>query len=317
MIQTNNFITIPVFLIFFQTKLLWSYDDHYRLVINNSSDHVKNDEEIFRKFTQDDAKDIVDNVNPKEVKGVRINHIELVDTAERLFTFLSDCSDCTEILLYQMKDNTQNNKDLSQALEVAFKRWQNLSEIEISHTEFGENWGSVLNSIHSSCILRFDQSNLTDQYWPLGRLLARCPSLVCLSLKHTGLADDELKFILSKLPSYCPSLKGLLVEGHNLSSGGKELAEVVRALPDLKWLNISKCHLKEDDLCAILENINESIETLEFHHNDAFLKGVPECIKKFKSLKFLSVSLSQFSSLDLSQLHAILLEHDGSLIENK
>ena len=299
-----------------QTNLPWNYDD-YGLVIICNSQHVKDDEQDFRMFTQDDAKDIVDNVNPKEVKGVRIDCVELVDTAQRLFTFISQCNVCTKILLYQVKDNTQNNKDLSQALVLAFQGLQNLSEIEISDTKFGENWGSVLNSIHSSCILRFDQSDLTDQYWPLGRLLARCPSLVWLSLKHTGLADDELIFILSKLPSCCPSLKGLLVEGHNLSSGGKELAEVVRDLPDLKVLNIGKCHLKEDDLCVILANIYESIETLEIHDNDAFVKGVPESINKFKALKYLSVSSSQFSSLDLSQLHAALSEHDGRLIVNK
>ena len=294
----------------FQTsKLPWDCGADGVLNINHDNHEKEEGHKMVRKLTEKDVNDLVSRVNPKEVISLQMECVDFGDSSEMLFKFISDLKKCTRFALHQVKDNTENNEDLSQALVSLFTKCNKLYKVEICKTEMGKNWDNVLNSISDITLLRVHKSNMSSHGPALSNLITRCPSLVWLSLKHTKLGGKQLQFILSKLPKSCPLLKSLLVKGHDLSNEGKELAKVVGSLPKLEVLNIGECHLKEDDLCAIFENINQEVNRLYVHQNDAFCNGIPERIKTFNALIFMKVSSFQFSPVDLSQLRTFLPSH--------
>ena len=68
-------------------------------------------------------------------------------------------------------------------------------------------------------------------------------------MNGSGLGE-ELLCGLTQLPSSSPLLQGLLVGYHDLSSGGDQLVQVVEALPQLRLLVISDCHLIIPHACV-------------------------------------------------------------------
>ena len=198
-------------------------------------------------------------------------------------------------------------------------RLHNLIDLDIRDTDLSEGGRQVLSSISHPhlrvlCLIR---NRLNVEGEELKAALTRLPHLRYLSLNRSGLGGEELLCGLTQLPSSSPLLQGLLVGGHDLSSGGDQLVQVVEALPQLRLLVIYRCQLVSSALCSILEKVNTNIEILDISDNGPVTDRQPlilDHINECKSLTYMSVSSSQFSKSEMSQLSSLLSAHRGCLL---
>ena len=270
-------------------------------------------------LTQRRLKEVEDNSDPKTIKTVTLDQINVGLTCEGLFGYISKCVHCTRLNIDDVIDGREKNSELSCRLCEVLDRLHNLIELDIRYTDLSEGGRQVLSSIsHPHLrILILDGNRLNVQGEELKAALTRLPHLRYLGLNDSGLGGEELLCGLTQLPSSSPLLQGLLVGGHDLSSGGDQLVQVVEALPQLRLLIIERCQLDSSALCSVLEKVNTNIEILDIHGNGPVTDRKPlilDHINECKSLTYLHVSSSQFSKSELSQLSSLLSAHGGRLL---
>ena len=255
----------------------------------------------------------------QQVKYVYIKKVNVGEACKDLFTFISTCTHCDRLYIDNVIDGREKNSELSCRLCEVLDRLHNLIELDIRDTDLSEGGRQVLSSIsHPQLrVLILDGNRLNVQGEELKAALTRLPHLRYLSLNDSGLGGEELLCGLTQLPSTSPLLQGLSVGGHDLSSGGDQLVQVVEALPQLRVLVISNCQLVSSALCSILEKVNTNIEVLDISGNGPVTDRQPlifDHLKDCKSLTDFSVSSSQFIQSELSQLHSLLSAHGGGLL---
>ena len=259
------------------------------------------------------------NIKPEQVKLVKIKKVYVGEACKDLFTFISTCTHCDRLYIDNVIDGREKNSELSCRLCEVLDRLHNLIEIDIRGTDLSEGGRQVLSSFshpHLRVLTLYD-NRLNVQGEELKAALTRLPKLRCLNLYGSGLGGEELLCGLTQLPSSSPLLQGLTVGGHDLSSGGDQLVQVVEALPQLRLLNVGRCQLVSSALCSILEKVNTNIEILAINDNgpvtdrtSLILDHINEC----KSLTCMCVSSSQWSPAELSQLNSLLSAHGGCLL---
>ena len=267
-----------------------------------------------RRWRDEEAK-----LKHEQVKHVYIKKVNVGEACKDLFSFISTCTHCDRLFIYDVIDGREKNSELSCRLCEVLDRLHNLIELDIRDTDLSEGGRQVLSSIshpYLRVLILFD-NRLNVQGEELKAALTRLPHLRFLALSDKGLGGEDLLSGLTQLPSSSPLLQGLGVCGHDLSSGGDQLVQVVEALPQLRLLVIPKCQLVSSALCSILEKVNTNIEILCIHDNDAvtdresfILDRVSEC----KSLTSLHVSSGQFSEALQSHLNSLLSARGGSLL---
>ena len=273
-----------------------------------------------RRWREEEAK-----LKYQQVKVVHIEKVNVGEACKDLFTFISTCTHCDRLEI----DNTTNvknvidgrekNSELSCRLCEVLDRLHNLIELDIRDTDLSEGGRQVLSSIsHPDLrVLTLWGNRLCGQGEELKAALTRLPHLRYLNLNDSGLGGEELLCGLTQLPSSSPLLQGLSVGGHDLSSGGDQLVQVVEALPQLRVLVIYRCQLVSSALCSILEKVNTNIEILTINDNGPVTHRTPlilDHINECKSLTYMRVSSSQFSKSELSQLNSLLSAHGGRLL---
>ena len=267
-----------------------------------------------RRWREEEAK-----LKHQQVKLVAIEKVNVGEACKDLFTFISTCTHCTILYIVNVIDGREKNRELSCRLCEVLDRLHNLIRLDIKHTDLSEGGRQVMSSIsHPHLrVLNLSFNRLNVQGEELKAALTRLPQLRLLVLVDSGLGGEELLCGLTQLPSSSPLLQGLLVGGHDLSSGGDQLVQVVEALPQLRLLFISKCQLVSSALCSILEKVNTNIEILTINGNDPVTDRKPlilDHINECKSLTYIHVSSSQFSQSELSQLSSLLSAHGGCLV---
>ena len=270
-------------------------------------------------LTQRRWRDEEEKINHKQVKHVHIVKVDVGEACKDLFTFISTCTDCNTLEIYDVINGREENSELSCRLCEVLDRLHNLIDIDIRDTDLSEGGRQVLSSIsHPDLrVLSLDGNRLNVLGEELKAALTRLPQLRYLDLNDSGLGGEELLCGLTQLPSSSPLLQGLLVAGHDLSSGGDQLVQVVNALSQLRLLVISDCQLASSALCAILEKINTNIEILAINDNGAVTERksfIFDHMNECKSLTYMSVSSSQWSPTDMSQLNSMLSAHWGSVL---
>ena len=257
----------------------------------------------------------------EQVKLVHIEKVNVGEACKDLFTFISTCTHCDRLAIYDVIDGREKNSELSCRLCEVLDRLHNLIDIYIRDTDLSEGGRQVLSSIsHPELrVLNLSDNRLNVEGEELKAALTRLPHLRYLSLNDSGLGGEELLCGLTQLPSSSPLLQGLNVGYHDLSSSGDQLVQVVEALPQLRLLNIQKCQLVSSALCSILEKVNTNIEVLAIDRNGPvtdrkhlILDHINEC----KSLTYMQVSSSQFSKSKRSKLKSLLSAHGGRLLVN-
>ena len=281
----------------------------------------KNDKEAGTVIlTQRRWKEEEKNIKPEQVKVLKIKKVNVGEACKDLFTFISTCTHCDRLFIYDVIDGREKNSELSCRLCEVLDRLHNLIELEIRDTDLSEGGRQVLSSIsHPQLrVLSLSDNRLNVQGEELKAALTRLPHLRWLGLNDSGLGGEELLCGLTQLPSSSPLLQGLLVAGHDLSSGGDQLVQVVEALPQLRLLVIGNCQLSSSTVCSILERVNVHIEIIEIHNNEPFKTQrkplMLDHINKCKSLTYMRVSSSQWSPAELSQLNYLLSVHGGCLL---
>ena len=267
-----------------------------------------------RRWREEEAK-----LKHEQVKHVLIQKVNVGEACKDLFTFISTCTHCTSLCIYDVIDGRENNSELSCRLCEVLDWLQYLIYIDIRDTDLSEGGRQVLSSIsHPELrVLTLWGNRLYGQGEELKAALTRLPHLRYLQMNDSGLGGEELLCGLTQLPSSSPLLQGLLVGRHDLSSGGDQLVQVVEALPQLRLLVISNCQLVSSALCSILEKVNTNIEILEICDNAPVTDRTPlilDHINECKSLTYMHVSSSQFSKSELSQLNSLLSPHGGCLL---
>ena len=267
-----------------------------------------------RRWRDEEAK-----LKHERVKHVLIQKVNVGEACKDLFTFISTCTHCDRLLIDNVIDGREKNRELSCRLCEVLDRLHNLIDIDIRRTDLSEGGRQVLSSIsHPELrVLHLINNRLNVQGEELKAALTRLPHLRYLNLNDSGLGGEELLCGLTQLPSSSPLLQGLLVAGHDLSSGGDQLVQVVEALPELRVLPVENCQLVSSALCSILEKVNTNIEVLAIEGNDPVTDRKPlifHHLKDCKSLTDFSVSSSQFSKSELSQLSSLLSAHGGGLL---
>ena len=258
-------------------------------------------------------------VNPQEVKGIRIKKVNVGECCQELFDFISECINCTRLIIVNVIDNTDKNSDLSHHLSVSIKNLTRLIKIDIRDTNLSRGWREVLSSITSPHIrvLTLWGDNLGGQGEVLEDLLTRLPQLRVLQLVDSGLGGEEMLDVLYQLPVSSPLLQGLLVDGHDLSKAGDRLVQALTRLPKIRLLNIENCILQGTVISNILHQINTDIEVLLLDRNKPVSDTGPSVfdhIKQCQSLQYLTVSSSQFTKTALSQLDSSLSAQGGHLL---
>ena len=255
----------------------------------------------------------------QQVKLVEIYKVNVGEACKDLFTFISTCTHCDRLYIYDVIDGREKNSELSCRLCEVLDRLHNLILLDIRGTDLSEGGRQVLSSIsHPHLrVLILDDNRLNVEVEELKAALTRLPHLSYLEMIDSGLGGEELLCGLTQLPSSSPLLQGLSVGGHDLSSGGDQLVQVVEALPQLRLLGIDRCQLDSSAVCYILEKVSTNIEVLSINDNGPvtdrkalILDHITEC----KSLTYMWVSSSQFSKSELSQPNSLLSAHGGCLI---
>ena len=267
-----------------------------------------------RRWREEEAK-----LKYQQVKVVGIYKVNVGEACKDLFTFISTCTHCNRLIIDNVIDGREKNSELSCRLCEVLVRLHNLIYIDIRDTDLSEGGRQVLSSIsHPDLrVLILIENRLNVEGEELKAALTRLPQLRFLDLNDSGLGGEELLCGLTQLPSSSPLLQGLLVGGHDLSSGGDQLVQVVEALPQLRLLVIYRCQLVSSALCSILEKVNTNIEILEINVNGAVTDRTPlifDHINECKSLTYMRVSSSQFSQSELSQLSSLMSAHGGRLL---
>ena len=252
------------------------------------------------------------------------------ECCQELFDFISECINCTRLIIVNVIDNTDKNSDLSHHhpvaikklirlitpnvkgnkdknsdlshhLSVSIKNLTRLIEIDIRDTNLSGGWREVLDG----------------QGEVLEGLLTRLPQLRILGLNDSGLGWEEMLGVLYQLPVSSPLLQGLLVTGHDLSKAGDRLVQALTGLPKIRLLNIGNCKLPGTVISHILHQINTDIEVLLLDRNQPVPGTGPSVIdhiKQCQSLQYMKVSSSQFTKTALSQLDSSLSAHGGHLL---
>ena len=267
-----------------------------------------------RRWRDEEAK-----LKHQQVKLVDIYKVNVGEACKDLFTFISTCTHCDRLFIDDVIDGREKNSELSCRLCEVIDRLHNLIELDIRGTDLSEGGRQVLSSIsHPQLrVLTLVRNRLNVQGEELKAALTRLPHLRYLEMNDSGLGGEELLCGLTQLPSSSPLLQGLLVGGHDLSSGGDQLVQVVEALPQLRLLVINRCQLVSSALCSILEKVNTNIEILAINDNGPVTDRTPlilDHINECKSLTYMRVSSSQFSQSELSQLSSLLSAHGGRLL---
>ena len=269
-----------------------------------------------RRWRDEEAK-----LKPEQVKLVLIQKVNVGEACKDLFTFISTCSHCDRLHIVIVTDGTEKNIELSCRLCEVLDRLHDLIQLYIRDTDLSEGGRQVLSSISHPRLrgLTLGGNKLNVQGEELKAALTRLPQLRYLELNDSGLGGEELLCGLKQLPSSSPLLQGLAVFNNDLSSCGDQLVQVVEALPQLRVLSIEKCQLVTPALSSILEKVNTNIEILDISDNapvadrkSLIFDHMNECI----SLTYMSVSSSQFSESELSQLNSLLAAHGGRLLVN-
>ena len=264
-------------------------------------------------------RETVSRVNPQDVKLIGIEKVNVGECCQELFDFISECINCTKLLIYEVIDDTDKNTVLSHHLSVAIKKLTRLIYIDIREINLSGGWREVLFSIthpHSRVLILYD-NNLGGQGEVLEDLLTRLPQLRFLGLGDSGLGGEEMLSVLYQLPNSSPLLQGLEVGGNDLSKAGDRLVQALAGLPKIRLLIIENCKLQGTVISNILHQINTDIEVLCINHNEAVPDTAPSVsdhIKQCQSLQYLTVSSSQFTKTALSQLDSSLSAHGGHLI---
>ena len=267
-----------------------------------------------RRWRDEEAK-----LKYQQIKGVHIEKVNVGEACKDLFTFISTCTHCDRLFIGNVIDGREKNRELSCRLCEVLDRLHNLIHIDIRRTDLSEGGRQVLSSIsHPQLrVLSLINNRLNVEGEELKAALTRLPQLRFLEMNDSGLGGEELLCGLTQLPSSSPLLQGLLVGGHDLSSGGDQLVQVVEALPQLRVLVINRCQLSSSAVCSILERVNIHIEIIEIDNNDPVTDRKPlilDHINECKSLTCMYVSSSQFSQSELSQLTSLLSAHGGRLL---
>ena len=271
------------------------------------------------RLTKRRWKEIEANIKDEQIKEILIKKVNVGETCKELFTFISTCTHCTRLVIVNVTDGREKNSELSCRLCEVLDRLHNLMQLYIRDTDLSEGERQVLSSISHPdlTVLILWGNKLYSQGEDLKAAITRLPQLRFLNLNDSGLAGEELLCLLKQLPSSSPLLRGLAVAGHDLSSGGDQLVQVVEALRRLIFLNIRCCQIVSSVLCQVLEKISTDIEVLSIHSNEAITarrQGILDHINECKSLTYMHVSSSQFSQSELSQLNSLLLAHGGGLL---
>ena len=258
-------------------------------------------------------------VNPQEVKGIRIKKVNVGECCQELFDFISECINCTRLIIVNVIDNTDKNSDLSHHLSVSIKNLTRLIEIDIRNTHLSRGWREVLSSITSPHIrvLTLYDDNLGGQGEVLEGLLTRLPQLRWLGLGGSGLGGEEMLGVLYQLSVSTLLLQGLILDGLDLSKALDRLLQVLSRSPKLRALSIEKCKLLGTVISNIIHQINTDIEVLCINDNKTVPDTAPSVIdhiKQCQSLQYLKVSSSQFTKTALSQLDSSLSAHGGHLL---
>ena len=281
--------------------------------------YKKNKEPGKATLIQRMLKEVEDKGDPKTIKTVKLEEINVGLTCEGLFGYISKCVHCKELIIDNVIDGREKNSELSYRLCEVLDRLHNLISIDIRDTDLSEGGRQVLSSISHPHLraLTLVSNILNAQGEELKAALTRLPQLRYLNLYDSGLGGEELLCGLTQLPSSSPLLQGLLVGEHDLSSGGDQLVQVVEALPQLRVLVIDRCQLVSSALSSILEKVNTNIEILAINDNGPVTDRTPlilDHINKCKSLTYMHVSSSQWSPAELSQLNSLLSAHGGCLL---
>ena len=255
----------------------------------------------------------------QQVKHVGIEKVNVGEACKDLFTFISTCTHCDRLGIYDVIDGREKNSELSCRLCEVLDRLHNLILLDIRGTDLSEGGRQVLSSIsHPHLrVLTLISNRLNVEGEELKAALTRLPHLRYLEMYDSGLGGDELLCGLTQLPSSSPLLQGMDVGGHDLSSGGDQLVQVVEALPQLRVLSIEKCQVVSSALCSILEKVSTNIEILDIRNNAPVTDRKPlifDHINECKSLTYMEVSSNQFSKSELSQLNSLLSAHGGCLV---
>ena len=267
-----------------------------------------------RRWRDEEAK-----LKYQQVKVVTIYKVNVGEACKDLFTFISTCTHCDRLVIDNVIDGREKNSELSCRLCEVLDRLHNLIDIDIRRTDLSEGGRQVLSSLsHPHLrVLTLIRNRLNVEGEELKAALTRLPHLRYLNLNDSGLGGEELLCGLTQLPSSSPLLQGLLVGGHDLSSGGDQLVQVVEALPQLRLLIMNRCQLVSSALCSILQKVNTNIEILAINDNGPvtdrkllILDHINEC----ESLTYMRVSSSQFSKSELYQLTSLLSAHGGGLL---
>ena len=269
-------------------------------------------------LTQRILKEVEENVNPKTIEVVKLKQINLGLTCEGLFGYVSKCVNSNRLIIDNVTDGTEKNGELSCRLWEVVDRLHNLIQLDIRHTYLFEGGRQVLYSIsHPDLRVLSLYKNKLYGGEELKAALTRLPQLRLLQLDDSGFGGEELLCGLTQLPSSSPLLQSLLVGGHDFSSGGNQLVEVIEALPQLRILNIGRCQLASSAVCSILLKISRKIEILAYGRNGPVTDRKPlifNHINECKSLTYMTVSSSQWSPAELSQLNSLLSANGGGML---
>ena len=298
------------------------FDDDLKVTfINNQLDiYKKNVKEAGsviltqRRWREEEA-----NIKPEQVKAVRIYTVNVGEACKDLFTFISTCKLCTILVISNITDSLEKKTELPFRLNEVLDRLRHLLLLDIRHIDLSEGGNQVLSSIsHPDLrVLNITRNKLYAQGEELKAALTRLPHLRYLNLNDSGLGGEELLCGLTQLPPSSPLLQGLAVGGHDLSSGGDQLVQVVEALPELRLLIIDRCQLVSSAVCSILLKISTKIEILAYGRNGPVTDRKPlifDHMNQCKSLTYMSVASSQWNPAELSQLNTLISALGGCLL---
>ena len=147
---------------------------------------------------------IQDTINPEEVQEVKMSFINLGQCHQDVFDFLSQCKNTTELYIYSIKDDTEDNRNIVKGLTKMMSRMNKLRCTDIT----GIKGADVLKALNAPDlrVLILWSTKLSGQSQSLLSCLSRLSRLSYLQMGNCGLNRKEMIRVISILPESCPNI---------------------------------------------------------------------------------------------------------------
>ena len=245
-----------------------------------------------------------------------IKEVNLGSCNKEVFTFISKCKNIRTLLLYDITDDSGDDSDIVQGVTSVLPKLVKLRMLDIQGVYLGKCGKSLLDNINSPDlrVLSLSRDQLGGNGGALTSCLSRLPLLSYIYLFNSGLSKVELVQVLQVLPSSCPNVLYLDIEGASFSNVELKPVFLLNHLRGLGFVATSN-----KDLIEALANLPKTLQLFYLTGGVRVSHRLHEFISAIKSLprlRFLVVDEGFLDSKGEQKVSDVLKQIGGRFVNS-